>query len=247
MENLVDDVTSMPEHEENPTIPEGSNVNHSHLLRNSQPLQINLDNNQGPHIPPLDVNIELDPGVLEYLTRHPDIDYSYHGAGTNNTYADALGFKDQLSEWPFPYTTPSTYLPNLSATPGASQQPTSLAPELSFAPISASETVEATNDGEPSEAEAETLKEASKEASEESSEDRLPPQSHPRAETVPGMTPGWTRCNTCHRRQVSINPHATNLIANAVQIRCDHGADGNIDPIKAAGPHLKAQGGRGKA
>ena len=29
-----------------------------------------------------------------------------------------------------------------------------------------------------------------------------PPRPHPKAETIPGMTPGWARCNTCHRHQV---------------------------------------------
>lgn len=54
----------------------------------------------------------------------------------------------------------------------------------------------------------------------------VPAAWHPNAETIPGMTPGWTTCNTDHRRKVStVKANTARLVGRisrqCMRTRCD--------------------------
>ena len=69
----------------------------------------------------------------------------------------------------------------------------------------------------------------------------MPTRAHPRAATIPGMTPGRTRCDTCWEAHVSTILFYMVFFwkANIIQCRCDHDSDGLTDDDLAARPHKK--------
>lgn len=59
---------------------------------------------------------------------------------------------------------------------------------------------------------------------------------HPNAETIPGMTPGWTRCNTDHRRKVStMKANTARLVGRisrqCMRTRCDEHRESRVSTI----------------
>lgn len=64
----------------------------------------------------------------------------------------------------------------------------------------------------------------------------VPAAWHPNAETIPGMTPGWTTCNTDHRRKVStVKANTARLVGRisrqCMRTRCDKHRKSRVSTI----------------